>query len=158
MGIRKMLMLVWTKDAAIKEALKEAYNVLYLSPPAVLFSLSLSLSLSFCVSSSPSLFPLLSCLFMIIMKTFDRSKAALCVSGKLISMTVGATLAELTSLEELICSLMKENLISNEVIDTLTDIFGTHLHPPLSMMSAHAHAHLSPSLLSQQHQDSARVV
>jgi len=40
-----MLMLVWTKDAAIKEALKEAYNVLYLSPPAV-FSLSLSLSLS----------------------------------------------------------------------------------------------------------------
>ncbi|KAJ2355106.1 condensin complex non-SMC subunit Cnd1 [Coemansia erecta] len=46
------------------------------------------------------------------------------ITRNLISLTFGATLAELTSLEELIRTLMNENMIGTPVIDKLRSVYG----------------------------------
>ena len=34
LGVRKMLALIWSRDAAVRDAVVEAYKRLYLDPPA----------------------------------------------------------------------------------------------------------------------------
>ncbi|KAJ2161077.1 condensin complex non-SMC subunit Cnd1 [Coemansia sp. RSA 552] len=51
------------------------------------------------------------------------------ITRNLISLTFGATLAELTSLEELIRTLMRQSMISSAVIDKLRSVYGYTKRP-----------------------------
>lgn len=95
-GLRKMLMLVWSKENNIREALLKAYVDLYLTPPVF--------------ESKQS-----------------RKLGYLFVAKNLISLTIGATLGELTSMEELLFLLMKEKHVSYGIVEVLWEIFGKSL-------------------------------
>lgn len=87
-GVRRMLVLVWSRDTAVRDAVVEAYKGLYLDPEA------------------PN----------------ARAKTALIVKN-LIALTQGASIGDLTSLEELMSELMKGKLIPTAVIKLLWEKF-----------------------------------
>ncbi|XP_031564431.1 condensin complex subunit 1-like [Actinia tenebrosa] len=87
-GVRRMLVLIWSRDAAVKDSVVEAYKGLYLDPP------------------SPN----------------QRTKTALIVKN-MIALTHGASIGDLTSLEELMSELMKGKLIPGPVIKLLWEKF-----------------------------------
>src|SRR5690242_19544489 len=100
-----MLLLMWSKEAGIKEAVIEAYRELYLpSSKAKGDVLAIARNLiRFCFHSVSS------------------------ASGSLTlfsSLTEDASLAEITSLEELVTQMMAKKLINDDVIHLLWDIFG----------------------------------
>ncbi|XP_015767731.1 PREDICTED: condensin complex subunit 1-like [Acropora digitifera] len=88
LGVRRMLVLIWSRDNAVRDAVVEAYKGLYLDPEA------------------PN----------------ARAKAALIVKN-LITLTQGASIGDLTSLEELMSELMKGRLIPSAVIKLLWEKF-----------------------------------
>jgi len=98
-GLRKMLMLVWSKENNIREALLKAYVDLYLTPPPL--------------------------------ESKNRRLGHLFVAKNLISLTIGATLGELTSLEELLFLLMKEKHVTYGIVEVLWDIFGKSIKTEL---------------------------
>ncbi|KAH3732689.1 condensin-2 complex subunit D3 [Pelomyxa schiedti] len=85
-GLRRMLMLVWSSEPGIKEALTNAYNRLFLG------------------LSDP-----------------------IAVSRSLIGLTQGATLGELTSLEEVVTDFVFHKYITPKVLDSLWRIFVPHI-------------------------------
>ncbi|XP_032230454.1 condensin complex subunit 1 [Nematostella vectensis] len=87
-GVRRMLVLIWSRDAAVKEAVVEAYKGLYLDPPA----------------------------------QNARAKMSL-IAKNLTSLTQGASVGDLTSLEELMVELMKAKLIPAAVVKLLWERF-----------------------------------
>ncbi|XP_066028149.1 condensin complex subunit 1 [Pocillopora verrucosa] len=87
-GVRRMLVLIWSRDTAVRDAVVEAYKGLYLDPVA------------------PN----------------ARTKTALIVKN-LITLTQGASMGDLTSLEELMSELMKGKLIPVAVIKLLWEKF-----------------------------------
>ncbi|RMX45777.1 hypothetical protein pdam_00004164 [Pocillopora damicornis] len=87
-GVRRMLVLIWSRDTAVRDAVVEAYKGLYLDPEA------------------PN----------------ARTKTALIVKN-LITLTQGASMGDLTSLEELMSELMKGKLIPVAVIKLLWEKF-----------------------------------
>ncbi|EDO34797.1 predicted protein, partial [Nematostella vectensis] len=89
-GVRRMLVLIWSRDAAVKEAVVEAYKGLYLDPPA----------------------------------QNARAKMSL-IAKNLTSLTQGASVGDLTSLEELVSAtiLMKAKLIPAAVVKLLWERF-----------------------------------
>ncbi|CAH1239876.1 NCAPD2 [Branchiostoma lanceolatum] len=87
-GVRRMLVLIWSGEKSVKEAVVEAYKRLYLSP------------------------------------TGGNLRARnLAVVKNLTALTVGATVGELTSLEELICELVRTSLLSSGVVTLLWERF-----------------------------------
>ncbi|KAI9593024.1 armadillo-type protein [Syncephalis fuscata] len=94
-GIRRMVHLIWTKDAGADETkgvrgrLIDCYKSLYLSP-------------------IPSL------------STKDNINL---MARKLISLTFNTTLAELTSLEQLVATMMSEDLVPFDVIRKLWSVY-----------------------------------
>jgi len=88
LGVRRMLVLIWSRDNAVRDAVVEAYKGLYLDPEA------------------PN----------------ARAKAALIVKN-LITLTQGASIGDLTSLEQLMSELMKGRLIPSSVIKLLWEKF-----------------------------------
>ncbi|KAJ7379614.1 meiotic chromosome condensation [Desmophyllum pertusum] len=87
-GVRRMLVLIWSRDTAVRDAVVEAYKGLYLDPVA----------------------------------QNARAKTALIVKN-LIALTRGASIGDLTSLEELMSELMKGKLIPTAVIKLLWEKF-----------------------------------
>lgn len=87
-GVRRMLVLIWSRDTAVRDAVVEAYKGLYLDPVA------------------PN----------------ARAKTAVIVKN-LIALTQGASIGDLTSLEELMSELMKGKLIPAAVIKLLWEKF-----------------------------------
>ncbi|CAH3036153.1 unnamed protein product [Pocillopora meandrina] len=87
-GVRRMLVLIWSRDTAVRDAVVEAYKGLYLDPVA------------------PN----------------ARTKTSLIVKN-LITLTQGASMGDLTSLEELMSELMKGKLIPVAVIKLLWEKF-----------------------------------
>lgn len=55
---------------------------------------------------------------------FSQNDAANYIARNMISLTFGASVAELTSLEQLLCTMMKENLVSEIVIGKLWQVYG----------------------------------
>jgi condensin complex subunit 1 len=90
-----MIELVWSKEAGVKQALWDAFRDLYLTAPRT-------------GGASPK-----------------SNIASLYIACKLISLTFSATLAELTSLEQLLSEMKQQDLIPAAVVQTLLDIFGT---------------------------------
>lgn len=58
--------------------------------------------------------------------TFSSSDAAVYIARNMISLTSGTTPAELTSLEQLLATMMKGGMISDMVIGKLWDVYGYH--------------------------------
>ncbi|KAF2147324.1 uncharacterized protein K452DRAFT_282328 [Aplosporella prunicola CBS 121167] len=56
--------------------------------------------------------------------SFDTNNAANYVARNMVSLTFGATPAELTSLEQLLSTMMKQDLVSEHVISKLWQIYG----------------------------------
>ncbi|XP_078617056.1 condensin complex subunit 1-like isoform X2 [Branchiostoma floridae x Branchiostoma japonicum] len=87
-GVRRMLVLIWSGEKSVKEAVVEAYKRLYLSP------------------------------------TGGNARARnLAIVKNLTALTVGATVGELTSLEELICELVRTSLLTSGVVTLLWERF-----------------------------------
>ncbi|KAI8500241.1 meiotic chromosome condensation [Branchiostoma belcheri] len=87
-GVRRMLVLIWSGEKSVKEAVVEAYKRLYLTP------------------------------------TGGNPRARnLAIVKNLAALTVGATVGELTSLEELICELVRSSLLSSGVVTLLWERF-----------------------------------
>ncbi len=93
-GFRKMLVLLWNEEKGVKEAVVQSYKETYLS-----------------VGDIP--------------KGTQNPAQYACfqMAQKLIALTAGATLAQLTSLEVLMAEFLKADLIPQGVIDTLWNIF-----------------------------------
>ena len=70
-------------------------------------------------------------LYLTAPRTSKSNVASLYIACKLISLTLSATLAELTSLEQLLSEMKQQGLIAPTVVQTLLDIFGTV--PPLAL-------------------------
>jgi len=85
-----MIELVWSKEAAVKQALWEAFQEIYLTAPQ---------------------------------SGLLKNKTDLYIACKLISLTISATLAELTSLEQLLSEMSQQGPIPVSVVPTLLDIF-----------------------------------
>lgn len=64
-------------------------------------------------------------LYLTAPRTSKSNVAGLYIACKLISLTLSATLAELTSLEQLLSEMKQQGLIAPTVVQTLLDIFGT---------------------------------
>ena len=92
-GLKRMLGLVWSREPAVREAAIDAYRRLYLDIDFEDMNRSLA------------------------------TKAALEVGRALVALTEFATLAELTSLEELIGRLVLNKHIHPSVVEALWDIF-----------------------------------
>jgi condensin complex subunit 1 len=72
-------------------------------------------------------------LYLTAPRTSKSNVAGLYIACKLISLTLSATLAELTSLEQLLSEMKQQGLIAPTVVQTLLDIFGTvPSHCPLT--------------------------
>ena len=95
LGIRKMLHLIWTKGNSDEG--KGVQNHLIDCYKSIFFD-------------APD--------------TFNANDAANYLARNMISLTFGATLAELTSLEQLLSTMMKGNLVSELVISKLWQIYG----------------------------------
>ena len=57
---------------------------------------------------------------------FSQSDASIYIARNMISLTMGTTPAELTSLEQLLATMMKGGMISDLVIQKLWDVYGYH--------------------------------
>jgi condensin complex subunit 1 len=98
-GVRRMLKLVWSKVPNAKEAVIDAYTQLYIGDAK---------------------------------KTLRRKGpanrvVAVSIAKNLVRLTVGVTMAELTSLEELITHMTKNGAIPAPVVDALVDIFANDI-------------------------------
>ncbi|XP_072035794.1 LOW QUALITY PROTEIN: condensin complex subunit 1-like [Amphiura filiformis] len=87
-GVRRMMVLVFSKEPGIKEAVVAAYRRLYLDVPGLA----------------------------------PRARASVIVKN-LMSLTIGATLGEHTSLEELVSEFMKSNDLPPQAIQILWEYF-----------------------------------
>ncbi|XP_077998535.1 condensin complex subunit 1-like [Glandiceps talaboti] len=87
-GVRRMLILIWSKEQGVKEAVVAAYKRLYLNPAG----------------------------------NNQRTKAVAIVKN-LTALTVGATIGELKSLEELVGELVHSQDINSHVIQVLWERF-----------------------------------
>jgi condensin complex subunit 1 len=92
-GVRKMLMLIWSKDNGVKDALLRSYTTLLLRP-----------SSSGVVKKGSAA------------ESFE-------IAFNLINVAQDATLGELTSLEELVTLLTKKDFINSQVIQALWEVF-----------------------------------
>eukprot|EP00794_Sanderia_malayensis_P003745 gene3745-4267_t len=92
-GIRKMLALIWSRDAVVKEAVVNAYKKLYIETGID-----------------------------------NQRNLALSVVNNLTTLTIGATLGDLTSLEELLKELYKMKLIPSVVIQLLWQRFSLKVY------------------------------
>ena len=90
-GVRKMMMLVWSKNQAIKDHVIEAYKTLFLQRPA---------------------------------DGVPRQQKAMAVADALINLVHGATLGEVTSLEEIVTDMVKQDHIKDSTLSALWSIFG----------------------------------
>lgn len=94
-GIRKMLHLIWTKGNSDEG--KGVQTHLIECYKSIFFS-------------APD--------------SFSQNDAANYIARNMISLTFGASVAELTSLEQLLCTMMKEDLVSEVVIGKLWQVYG----------------------------------
>ena len=94
-GIRKMLHLIWTKGNSDEG--KGVQTHLIECYKSIFFS-------------APD--------------SFSPNDAANYIARNMISLTFGASVSELTSLEQLLCTMMKDNLISDVVIGKLWQVYG----------------------------------
>eukprot|EP01103_Thecamoeba_quadrilineata_P010866 TRINITY_DN2462_c0_g1_i1.p1 TRINITY_DN2462_c0_g1~~TRINITY_DN2462_c0_g1_i1.p1 ORF type:complete len:1011 (+),score=148.98 TRINITY_DN2462_c0_g1_i1:371-3403(+) len=92
-GFKKILLLIWSRDNQIKEAVTDAFKRIIFTRPNKLN------------------------------KTESKSQESVEIAMNMIQMTTDASLAELTSLEELITILSKKNTMPPSVIQALWDIF-----------------------------------
>jgi len=99
-GVRKMLMLVWSKEAGIKESVLDAFKRIYLD-------VSLGQSIN----------------GLAIPEELMRKQEGLLIASNLISLVSGANLGEMTSLEELVTEMVRKGAISPYVIQAWWDIF-----------------------------------
>ena len=118
-GVRRMLVLIWSRDSAVRDAVVEAYKGLYLDPEApnarYMYAEHCSVIKEiremkrvklwalcgiFIVIFFSYTFPLKPTMFYSYVTRF-RSKTALIVKN-LIALTQGASIGDLTSLEELV--------------------------------------------------------
>jgi condensin complex subunit 1 len=63
-------------------------------------------------------------LFFIAPDQLSPSDAATFIARNLISLTYGSSLAELTSLEQLLCNMMKQGVVSSAVVAKLWQVYG----------------------------------
>lgn len=63
-------------------------------------------------------------LFFIAPDHLSPSDAATFIARNLISLTYGSSLAELTSLEQLLCNMMKQGVVSSAVVAKLWQVYG----------------------------------
>jgi condensin complex subunit 1 len=91
-GVRKMLILVWSREAPIVEALIAAYQKLYVGELDAMESGA------------------------------NKQRQAMITAGRLVSLTLEATLADLTSLEELLTRLIAKKLVPPSVFAMLWEI------------------------------------
>ena len=91
-GVRKMMMLVWSKNAAIKEHVIAAYKTLFLTRPT---------------------------------EGVHRSQKAMAIATSLVSLVVGATLGEVTSLEEIVTDMVNAGHIKDSTLAALWSMFGS---------------------------------
>lgn len=63
-------------------------------------------------------------LFFIVPDHLSPSDAATFIARNLISLTYGSSLAELTSLEQLLCNMMKQGVVSSAVVAKLWQVYG----------------------------------
>ncbi|KAL9088401.1 MAG: hypothetical protein Q9159_003101 [Coniocarpon cinnabarinum] len=94
-GIRKMLHLIWTKGNSDEG--KGVQTHLIECYKSIFFS-------------APD--------------SFSHNDAANFIARNMISLTFGASVSELTSLEQLLCTMMRDNLISELVIGKLWQVYG----------------------------------
>lgn len=92
-GIRKMLVLIWSKEPPVVEAVMEAYRRLYIG----------------------------NCDFTLVREI--QSGLALSIARNFIRLPTGASMSYLTSLEELLSKMTKSNLMPLPVISALWDVF-----------------------------------
>lgn len=91
-GVRKMMMLVWSKDASIKEHVITAYKQLFLQRPA---------------------------------DGVPRQQKAMAIATSLVGLVIGATLGEVTSLEEIVTDMVKQDHIKDSTLSALWSMFGS---------------------------------
>ena len=91
-GTKKMFVLVWSKDLAVKTSVIEAVQKLYIKDVMALY---------------PQ----------------NKQSGAVAVASKLIGLTRNSSLAELTSLEEIVTTMTKNKSVPSAVIKALWDIF-----------------------------------
>ncbi|KAJ8021490.1 Condensin complex subunit 1 [Holothuria leucospilota] len=101
-GVRKMMVLVWSKEQAVKEAVVNAYRRLYLNP------------------DGPT----------------ERARC-LHIVRNLMALMFGATIGQMTSLEELICEFVRSKELPKQVFQLLWEIF-TGKHPDMGDMESRA--------------------
>jgi condensin complex subunit 1 len=63
-------------------------------------------------------------LFFVAPDHLSPSDAATFIARNLISLTYGSSLAELTSLEQLLCNMMKQGVVSSTVVAKLWQVYG----------------------------------
>jgi condensin complex subunit 1 len=85
-GVRKMMMLVWSKDVAIKEHVITAYRQLFLQRPA---------------------------------EGVPRQQKAMAIATALVGLVIVATLGEVTSLEEIMTDMVKQDHIKDSTLAAL---------------------------------------
>ncbi|PIK49362.1 putative condensin complex subunit 1 [Apostichopus japonicus] len=101
-GVRKMMVLVWSKEEAVKEAVVAAYRQLYLNPEGA----------------------------------NERARSLNIVRNLMLLMS-GATIGQITSLEELICEFVRSKELPQQVFQILWEIF-TGKHPDMGQRESRA--------------------
>jgi len=92
-----MLVLIWSKEASTKEAVIEAYQKLYITPPSNITELGQS-------------------------RLED-----IYIANNFVKLVLSATTTEITSLEELVSLFVTKKLISQSTIQCLWDFFGMYI-------------------------------
>ena len=93
-----MITSVWSKDAAIKQAVIDAYKTIFIDRPA-----------QEAVAGAP--------------RKEQKQRKAMAVAKSLSKLTVGATLGELASLEELVMQLVEDRQIDQLTLAALWALF-----------------------------------
>lgn len=92
-GIKSMLVLIWSKEAATKEAVIDAYKTLYITPPSSL-------------------------------EKADSKLVDIYIANNFVKLVLSSSTTEITSLEELVSTLISKGLITKSTIKCLWDFFG----------------------------------
>lgn len=92
-GIKSMLVLIWSKEVTTKDSVIDAYKTLYITPPDSLTENS------------------------------DSKLIDIYVANNFVKLVLSASTTEITSLEELVSTLITKNLITKSTIKCLWDFF-----------------------------------
>lgn len=152
-GVRKMLLLVWSKDAQIKKLVSQAYSSLYLDPEVIAQTIDSLDAGNELDDEAGGIRP-----NQKQNKELRNKKIALIQATNLIRLTQSASSAELASIEELVTEFTKSQTLSTDAISSLWRIFGRRYNDSVRQQSLGAliilsmAANADPSIIRSQFQ------